>query len=121
VKGGFRTATLGVVLALSATVVMASYAKASFAAENPGAGDRSEVQQKSAYEKNHFYNLGNREGYGDHKKRQHTGHNREFPNDDDRRAYEDGYKKGWEGKRAYRIDRPLSNWARVSIAPSTTQ
>jgi hypothetical protein len=112
--------TLGVVLALSATLVIASHAKTSSVAENPGFGDRSQAQQKPDYEKNHFYNLGNRDGYGDHEKRQHTEHNREFPNDDDRRAYEDGYEKGWEGKRTYRIDRPLSNWARVRVAPSTT-
>lgn len=120
-KSGFGIATLGVVLVLSATMVIASHAKTPSVAENPGPGDRSQTKQKSNYEKNHFFNLGNREGYGDHKRKQRTEHNREFPNDDDRQAYEDGYEKGWEGIRTYRIDRPLSSWARVRTAPSTSQ
>lgn len=73
-----RIATLRVMLALFATMVIALNANASSVAENIGSGDRSQTQQRSRYEKNHFYNLGNREGYGDHKKRQPREHNREF-------------------------------------------
>ena len=102
-------------------MLIASQARALSGAENQGSRDRSQKQQKPDYEKNHFYNLGNREGYRDHKKKEHTERNREFSNDDDRRAYEDGYEKGWEGKRSYRLDHPLSSWARVRTAPSTTQ
>jgi opacity protein-like surface antigen len=77
VKGGFRIASLGVALALSATLVIASHARADSVAKIQDSCDRGQVKHK--YEKNHFYN--------------------EFPNDDDRRAYEDGYERVWNGKR----------------------
>jgi hypothetical protein len=96
VKSGFRIVPLGVALALSATLVIASHPKMSFVAEEPGTGDRSETQQKSDYEKNHFYNLESREGYGDHNRIPKR--DRAFPNDDDRQAYEVGDEKGLGGK-----------------------
>jgi hypothetical protein len=119
VKSGFRIVPLGVALALPATLVIASHPKMSFVAEKPGAGDRSETQQKSDYEKNHFYNLESREGYGDHNR---------IPNAIARFLMTTTanptklvMKKGWDGKRTYRIEHPLSSWARVRAASSTTQ
>jgi hypothetical protein len=71
VKGGFRIASLEVASALSATLVIASHARAASVAKIQDSPDRGQMKHK--YEKNHFYN--------------------EFPNNDDRRAYEDGYER----------------------------
>jgi hypothetical protein len=51
------------------------------------------------YAKNQFYQLGNKEGYEDHKKNlQRTNHSHNYKTDEDKKAHDYGYQQGWQGK-----------------------
>jgi hypothetical protein len=70
------------------------------------------VQDKSQLTENHYFNLGNRDGYREYKGK-HVKRIDVFPNDNVKYAYDEGYEEGIKGKRACRIDRRQSKWAIV--------
>ena len=73
--------------------------------------------EKSQLLENHYFNLGNRDGYREYKGKKHSNRPDLFPNENAKVAYEAGYEKGRQGARSYRIDHPLSVWSIVR-APS---
>ena len=65
--------------------------------------DRNEHPE---YVNNKYYQLGNKEGYEDHKKNvQRSTHNHNYKTDMDKRAHDDGYQQGWQGQN-YRDNHP---------------
>jgi hypothetical protein len=58
------------------------------------------AQEQSQYSNNHYYKVGNSEGYEDYKRKtQRKEHNHKYRNDDDRKAHDYGYQQGWQGQR----------------------
>jgi hypothetical protein len=58
--------------------------------------DRTEHPE---YVNNKYYQVGNKEGYEDHKKNlQRKEHSHPYKTDEDRRAHDYGYQQGWQGK-----------------------
>ncbi|HEX3570481.1 MAG TPA: hypothetical protein VHU44_06640 [Acidobacteriaceae bacterium] len=53
------------------------------------------------YSNNEYYRTGNDEGYRDYQGKKQLKHEHQYRSDDDRKAYENGYKEGWSG-RSYR-------------------
>jgi hypothetical protein len=53
------------------------------------------------YSNNEYYRTGNDEGYKDYKAHKRGKYDHQYRSDDDRKAYEYGYKEGWSG-RSYR-------------------
>ena len=78
--------------------------------------DRVRAEQEPNYTVNHCFNLGNRDGYRDHRKRQRSEPHDMCLDEEARQAYELGYRKGFKGHRSYRLDHRLSSWARVRTA-----
>ncbi len=74
----------------------------------PAASERD--QDNSQLAENHYFNLGNRDGYREYKGK-HVKHLNAFSHENFKRAYDEGYQEGIKGKRAYRIDHRLSRWA----------
>jgi hypothetical protein len=68
---------------------------------------------ESVYKINHCFNIGNRDGYSDHKKNESREHHQKCLGSDESQAYLSGYQEGFVGKRSYRRDHRLSSWARV--------
>lgn len=78
--------------------------------------DRVRAEREPNYAVNHCFNLGNRDGYRDHRKRQRSEHHDKCLDEETRQAYELGYRQGFKGQRSYCIDHRLSSWARVRTA-----
>jgi hypothetical protein len=58
--------------------------------------DRNEHPE---YVNNKYYQVGNKEGYEDHKKNlQRKDHNHPYKTDMDKQAHDYGYQQGWQGK-----------------------
>jgi len=111
---GLKTFTLGAALACAA--VISCPAKA-ITFSNLVADQKDEDQLRAErdpdYTVNHCFNLGNRDGYRDRRKRQHSEHHNRCLDEEARQAYALGYRQGFNGQRSYRIDHQLSSWARV--------
>src|SRR5438270_5147232 len=63
--------------------------------------------EHTEYLNNKYYQLGNKEGYEDHKKNlQRKEHNHAYKNDLDRQAHDYGYQQGWHGQEYREHERP---------------
>lgn len=94
-------------IALGSTLSVAAIAAPSMMAMTFGGAqdqDHHDFTQEQAahpeYANNHYYRLGNSEGYEDYKRKtQRKEHNHKYRNDDDRKAHDYGYQQGWQGQR----------------------
>jgi hypothetical protein len=114
---GLKALTLGAALACAA--IISCPAKAitfSKMVADQKDEDRVSAEPEPNYTVNHCFNIGNRDGYRDHRKSRHSEHNNKCLDEEGRHAYELGYRKGFKGKRSYRLDHRLSSWARVRTA-----
>jgi hypothetical protein len=90
-------------LAIGASALIVTPALAAPTAQDQDHHDQSQNQKErtahSQYANNQFYQLGNKEGYEDHKKNlQRSTHNHSYKSDDDRKAHDYGYQQGWHGQ-----------------------
>jgi hypothetical protein len=101
-KNVLRTIGFGAALTVAATAVPSFAAIVSPAIQDQD-HDHAQSQQHPDYSKNHYYKVGNQEGYKDYKsKTQHpTPHNHGYHNDTDRQAHDYGYQQGLKGQRGY--------------------
>jgi hypothetical protein len=114
---GLKTFTLGAALACAAIISCPAKAITFFnLVADQKDRDRVSTEREPNYTANHCFNLGNRDGYRDHRKGHRSEHHDNCLNEEARQAYELGYKKGFDGQRSYRIDHRLSSWARVRTA-----
>jgi hypothetical protein len=73
--------------------------KPALALPNSQDQDHRVQEQHPEYSNNKFYQLGNKEGYEDHKKNvQRTTHKHNYKTDDDKKAHDYGYQQGWQGQ-----------------------
>jgi hypothetical protein len=83
-------------LAIGAPALSVTPALAIPTAQDQYQKDRNEHPE---YVNNKYYQLGNKEGYEDHKKNlQRKEHNHPYKTDEDRKAHDYGYQQGWQGK-----------------------
>ena len=106
---------VGTTLALAAITLQASSPASVIA--RPTLVTSAQMGEKSRWLENHYFNLGTRDGYRDHKGKKHSNRRDVFPNENAKAAYDAGYEKGRQGKRSYRLEHPLSVWGIVR-APS---
>jgi opacity protein-like surface antigen len=90
-------------LAIGASALIVTPALAAPTAQDQDHHDQSQNQKErtahSQYANNQYYQLGNKEGYEDHKKNlQRSTHNHSYKSDDDRKAHDYGYQQGWHGQ-----------------------
>jgi hypothetical protein len=97
-KNVLRTIAFGAALTVAATAVPSFAAIVSPAIQDQ---DHAQSEQHPDYSKNHYYKVGNQEGYQDYKsKTQHPPpHNHAYHNDTDRQAHDYGYQQGLKGQR----------------------
>jgi hypothetical protein len=114
---GLKTFTLGAALACAAIISFPAKAITfSNLVVDQKDKDRVRAEREPNYIVNHCFNLGNRDGYQDHRKRERSEHNDKCLNEEARQAYEGGYRQGFKGQRSYHIDHRLPSWARVRTA-----
>jgi len=114
---GLKTLTLGAALAFVA-IISSPLRAITFSnlVADQEYKERVTAEQEPNYTVNHCYNLGNRDGYRDHRKRQPSEYHDKCLAEEARQAYELGYRQGFKGHRSYRLDHRLSSWARVRTA-----
>jgi hypothetical protein len=111
----FKTFMLGATLACAA-IISCPAKSITFSNLIADQKDKDRVRAEPNYAVNHCFNLGNRDGYRDHRNRQRNEHHDNCLDEEARHAYELGYRQGFKGQRSYRLDHPLSSWARVRTA-----
>ena len=109
---GLKTFRLGATLACAA-ITSCPAQSMTFSNLIADQKDKDRVRAEPNYTVNHCFNLGNRDGYRDHRKRQLSEHHDKCLDEEARQAYELGYRQGFKGQRSFRIDHRLSSWARV--------
>jgi len=110
---------VGTPLVLAAITLQASSAAGEVV--HPTLIASAQVEEKSHMLENHYFNLGNRNGFREYKGKKHSSRPDAFPNEKAKAAYEAGYEKGRQGKRSYRLDHPLSVWGLVRVPSEETQ
>jgi hypothetical protein len=94
-------------LAIGASVLRVAPALAIPTAQDHHDQYQKDQNEHPEYVNNKYYQLGNKEGYEDHKKNlQRKEHNHTYKTDEDRKAHDYGYQQGWEGKE-YHPDHPV--------------
>lgn len=110
---------VGMPLVLAAITLQVSSAAGEIV--HPALLASAQLEEKSHLLENHYFNLGNRDGFREYKGKKHSSRPDAFPNEKAKAAYEAGYKKGCQGKRSYRLDHPLSIWGIVRVPSEKTQ
>src|SRR5216683_4449679 len=77
---------------------------------------QDKTESEPDYKINHCFNIGNRDGYRDHKKNERREHHPKCLSSEAFESYMSGYQEGFGGERSYRRDHRLSSWARVRTA-----
>ena len=96
-----QTLAIMTTLAIGASALSVTPALAIPVAQDQDHHDQYQKDQTEhpEYVNNQFYQLGNKEGYEDHKKNlQRTNHNHNYKTDEDKKAHDYGYHQGWQGK-----------------------
>jgi hypothetical protein len=100
VKNGLRLIALGSTLSVAAIAAPPMMAITVGGAQDQYHHDYTQEQAHPDYSNNHYYKMGNSEGYEDYKRKtQRKEHDHKYRNDDDRKAHDYGYQQGWQGQR----------------------
>jgi len=83
-------------LAVGTSALSVTPALATLTTQDQDHHDRNEHPE---YANNKYYQMGNKEGYEDHKKNlQRKDHNHPYKTDMDKQAHDYGYQQGWQGQ-----------------------
>src|ERR1700733_1664376 len=83
--------------------------------ENSATKPQERTELEPNYKVNHCFNMGNEDGYRDHKNNKRRQHDSNCRSSDQAEGYASGYEEGFGGERSYRRDHRLSSWARVRV------
>lgn len=112
--------TLVVRAALAFAVLLSPLARVTTVAsvaEDYGGNSLDTPEEQHIYHVNHCFNIGNRDGYRDRKKKKVRSPEKSCTDVEGKQALDAGYQQGLLGQRTYRRDHRLSNWARPRVGP----
>jgi hypothetical protein len=86
-------------LAIGTSALSVTPALAITTAQDQDHRDQKDRNEQPEYANNKYYQMGNKEGYEDHKKNlQRKDHNHPYKTDMDKQAHDYGYQQGWQGQ-----------------------
>ena len=86
-------------LAIGTSALSVTPALAIPTAQDQDHRDQKDRNEHPEYANNKYYQMGNKEGYEDHKKNlQRKEHNHPYKTDMDKQAHDYGYQQGWQGQ-----------------------
>jgi hypothetical protein len=106
-------------LALAFTIIVSlpgRYITVSCTAEERSPNDLDSPKEKQDYRINHCFNIGNRDGYADRKRKKSRSPEEQCNDAEGKEAHDLGYQLGLRGQRSYRRDHRLSSWARPRVS-----
>jgi len=99
-KNRLRMIALGSTLSVAVIAAPSMMAMTFGGAQDQDHHNFAQEQSHPDYSNNHYYKVGNNEGYEDYKRKtQRKEHNHKYRNDEDRKAHDYGYQQGWQGQR----------------------